>query len=188
MNSVLENHLKAKLENLQNLEFVLQHFKKIKVKKHTYLLEVNEICQTLYFIEKGALQVFTLDQNHNQQTRDILTEENWCTEINSFTNQIESKENIRTIETCELLTLSREDFFKLNQSIPEFKEIYQKILEKTYINSVFRINSFMTWDALTKINWLINNKKDWLNRFPSKLLASYLGISPETLSRLKSKS
>jgi len=73
------------------------------------------------------------------------------------------------------------------ESVPQFDKIYKQILEASYANSVYRINSFVSLSALDRIKWLMQNRPSLMTRLSSKLLASYLGINKDVFSRLKSK-
>lgn len=71
--------------------------------------------------------------------------------------------------------------------MPSFGAVYQQILETSYANSVIRVNALVSLTALEKMRWLKVNRPDLMERVSSKLIASYLGISQETYSRLKRK-
>jgi hypothetical protein len=73
------------------------------------------------------------------------------------------------------------------ETVPQFDRIYKQLLENSYANSVYRINTFVSLSALDRIKWLMQNRPTLLNRVPSKLIASYLGINKDVFSRLKSK-
>ena len=94
---------------------------------------------------------------------------------------------MQTIEKCELLKISRADFYHLVQTIPEFARIYTEILELGFIVAQKRIYGFQGFDALEKVQWIIKNQPQLLLRVSNKMVASYLGISPSTLSRIKAK-
>jgi hypothetical protein len=72
-------------------------------------------------------------------------------------------------------------------SVPQFDKVYKQILEASYANSVYRLNSFVALSALDRIKWLMQHRPELMTRLSSKLIASYLGISGETYSRLKAK-
>ncbi len=186
--SVLEQHIVNRLgKHPQNLDLVLSQFHLISKKRNEELLVQGDVCNYVYFIAKGCLQVFVYDSDMNETTRDIVIEDNWCSELISFGSGKPSTENIRAVEPSELLAISRDGFQTMMEKVPEFDKIYKQILEASYANSVYRINTFVSLTALERIKWMMHNRPKLLSRLSSKLIASYLGISQETFSRLKSK-
>jgi CRP-like cAMP-binding protein len=188
MIEVLEQHILKRLgNNSENLDLVLSKFKPIKVKRNEQLLAQGEVCKNVYFVAKGCLQVYVHDADMNETTRDIVIEENWCSELISFGSGQPSDENIRAIEASQLLTIDRNGFQEMMQTIPQFDKVYREILEASYANSVYRINTFVSLSALERIKWLMQHRPTLMTRLSSKLIASYLGINKDVFSRLKAK-
>jgi CRP-like cAMP-binding protein len=188
MYSLLQNDIR-KLVNAddESLQFVLSHFRQVKTKRNHFLMKEGDICRNCYFINKGSVQVYYLDKNNDEATRDFFFEGHWMTNIDSFSRQEPSKEFYRTIEPTELLAIDRDNFFQLIGKVPQFMEAYRRILEASYSHSINRINSFNAMDGLQRLQWVLEHQPHILTRLASKLIASYIGVSPETLSRLKSK-
>lgn len=188
MIEVLRNHIIGRLGNdLANLDEVLSTFKYISTKRNEQLLQQGEICKHVYFIAKGCLQVYVYDKDLNETTRDIVIENNWCSELLSFGTGNPATENIRTVEPCELFAIDRKSFQKMMETVPQFDKVYKQILEASYANSVYRINTFVSLSALDRIKWLMEYRPMLMTRLSSKLIASYLGINKDVFSRLKSK-
>jgi CRP-like cAMP-binding protein len=188
MIDILKQHIINRLgDNVEHLELVLDCFKPIKTKRNDFLLRQGEVCKYIYFVAKGCLQVFVYDNDSNETTRDIVVEDNWCSELISFGQQQPSTENIRTVEPSELCAIDKQGFQKMLESVPQFDKVYRQILEVSYANSVYRLNSFVSMSALERMEWLRNYRPSLMTRLSSRLLASYLGITPETFTRLKAK-
>lgn len=188
MITVLRNHIIQRLGNdIENLENVLSCFVPIKTKRNELLLQQGEICKHVYFISSGCLQVYVFDKDYNETTRDIIVEDNWCSELISFGSGKPATENIRSVEPSELLAINKQYFQNMLETVPQFDKVYKQILENSYANSVYRINTFVSMSALERIQWAMKNRPALMSRLSSKLIASYLGISQETFSRLKSK-
>jgi CRP-like cAMP-binding protein len=188
MIEILQQHIIKRLgNNVENLELVLSKFKPIEVKRNEQLLAQGEICKHVYFIAKGCLQVYVHDANMNETTRDIVIEDNWCSELISFGSGQPSTENIRAIEASQLLAIDRNGFQEMMQTVPQFDKVYKEILEASYANSVYRINTFVSLSALERIKWLMQHRPTLMTRLSSKLIASYLGINKDVFSRLKAK-
>ena len=188
MIEVLKQHLLQRLGNdSNNLELVLSTFKPIEAKRNEQLLKQGETCRYVYFIAKGCLQVYVYDSDMNETTRDIVTEDNWCSELISFGSGQPATENIRAVEPSQLLAIDRTGFYEMMNTVPQFDKVYKQILEASYANSVYRINTFVSLSALDRIKWLMEKRPSLMTRLPSKLIASYLGINKDVFSRLKSK-
>ncbi|MCU0385894.1 MAG: Crp/Fnr family transcriptional regulator [Flavihumibacter sp.] len=183
----LKDHICSRLGNdLDNLEYVLSHFKERKLKRNEWLLKEGEVCRHVHFLSSGALQVF-VNEDGNENTRDIVLEDNWCSDLISFGSQQPATEQIRTIEAAEICSIDRPSFQKLLEAVPQFDKVYRQILEQSYANSVYRINSFVALNSLDRIKWLLKNRPNLMTRVSSKLIASYLGINKDVFSRLKAQ-
>jgi CRP-like cAMP-binding protein len=188
MIEVLRNHITTRLgTDLDNLDKVLSTFKHITTKRNEQLLQQGDTCKYVYFIAKGCLQVYVYDKDYNETTRDIVIEDNWCSELLSFGSGNPATENIRTVEPSELFAIDRQSFQKMMETVPQFDKVYKQILEASYANSVYRINTFVSLSALDRIKWLMEYRPMLMTRLSSKLIASYLGINKDVFSRLKTQ-
>lgn len=185
---ILRNHIISRLGNdIDNLDTVLATFKHIKTKRNEQLLMQGDTCKYVYFIATGCLQVYVHDNDFNETTRDIVVENNWCSELISFGSGSPATENIRTVEPCDLFAIDRQNFQLMMQTVPQFDKVYRQLLETSYANSVYRINTFVSMTALERIKWLMVFRPQLMTRLSSKLIASYLGINKDVFSRLKAK-
>jgi CRP-like cAMP-binding protein len=188
MYSILEDFVKSKGEiDAKPLAEICSYFKCIKTKRNEILLNYHQVSKHYYFINKGCIRLFTTDKYGNENSRYFAFEENFATALPSFINQQPAEEYLQTIEKSELLRISRTDFYYLTNKIPQFARIYTEILELGFIMAQKRIYGFQGDDALTKLKWVMKYQPQLLLRVPNKMVASYLGLSPSTLSRMKSK-
>jgi CRP-like cAMP-binding protein len=188
MIDILRQHIVSRLGNdIDNLDTVLSYFKPLHFDRNEFLVQKGQVCKQVYFIAKGCLQVFIYDNDMNETTRDIVTEGTWCSELLSFGSGNPATENIRTVEPCELLAIDKQGFQKMMETVPNFDKVYKQILETSYANSVYRINTFVSLSALDRIKWLMEFRPKLMTRVSSKLIASYLGINKDVFSRLKAK-
>lgn len=188
MIDVLRQHIVRRLgSDTHNLDFVLSKFKQVELKRNEELLSQGQVCRYVYFIASGCLQVYVYDSQMNETTRDIVLEDNWCSELISFGSGEPATENIRAGEPCQLLAIDKQNFQELMETIPQFDRVYKQILEASYANSVYRINTFVSLSALDRIKWMMENRPTLMTRVSSKLIASYLGIHKDVFSRLKAK-
>ena len=184
--ALLKGHLERRLgANVPQLDHVLAHFEPVEVERGAVLLRQGEACKLVYFVGAGCLQVYATDADGAESTRDIATEDSWVSELTSFGTGAPAAESIRAVEASTLAAISQAGFAELMQTVPQFQEVYRAILEASYANAVYRINTFMALDALGRIRWLMQHRPALMNRLPGKLMASYLGIQHETFSRLR---
>ncbi len=169
------------------VEEIISFFKPVYAIRNQVLISPEEICRHYYFIEKGALRLYTTNKEGKESSRYFAFEGNFCTALPSFIDQQPAMEYLQAIEKCKLLAITRTDFFKMLEKHIFFARIYQNILETGFIVAQKRIYSFQGFDALQKVKWLINYQPNVLLRVSNKMAASYLGISPSTLSRIKVK-
>lgn len=188
MKEILKQHIIRRLgHEPDNLELVLSAFKPITATRNHQLLKQGEPCKFVYFLAKGCLQVYVYDNEMNETTRDIVLDENWCSELISFGSGQPAAENIRAVEHSQLLAINRQGFQEMMEKVPQFDKVYKQILEASYANSVYRLNTFVSLSAIDRIKWLMQNRPTLMTRVSSKLIASYLGIHKDVFSRLKSK-
>jgi len=171
----------------EQLNTFFSKFKSKTTKRNEILLEAGGICRHMYFVNKGCLRVYLIDENGRESTRFLVPEGRFGTAFPSFILQEPSKAAIQSIEPSEILFLTYKDFRELPDILPGWEEIYRINLEKDYIDSIKRIESLITMGARERYAILIENNPGLIQRLPSKIIADYLGISQETLSRLKSK-
>ena len=184
----LRSHLTSRLGgHTGQLDAVLSHFRHVRFQRGEQLLRQGDVCNHVWFIAAGCLQVYVYDSSYNETTRDIVLEDNWCSELISFSQRVPATENIRAIEDTDLLAISQPSFQALMASVAPFAQVYQQVLEASHAGSVHRVNALVSLSALEKIRWVAAHRPQLFTRVSSKLVASYLGISQETYSRLKSK-
>lgn len=169
------------------IEEVLACFSPVRAVRKQLLLSPGEVCRNYYFIETGAMRIFTINKEGIENSRFFAFEGNFCTALPSFINQEPAMEYLQAIEKSTLLFISRSNFFEMVQKHSFFSKIYLEILELGFITAQKRIYGFQGFDALEKIRWVIESQPKLLLRVSNKMAASYLGISPSTLSRMKAK-
>src|SRR6188768_4025250 len=171
-------------------EGIKDHFRKhsysCSFRKGKLLLKAGEICEHVYFIKKGAVRGFI-----KEGTKDITT---WITaenEIVSSISSLDSKEpaleNMQAIENCDLLAIKYTDFQDLYNKFPEFNIVARKILQKYYQDAERRAFIARVTKAEKKYRLFLTRYGHLANRIPLKYIASFLGITLETLSRVRKK-
>jgi CRP/FNR family cyclic AMP-dependent transcriptional regulator len=188
MHPALQAFLKGKISlSPEHVELVSRCFKQKKTKRNEVLVPQGAIAKHVYFVVKGCLRVFLTRANGSESTRFLIFEGRMGTAFPSFILRQPSSATVQSLEPSELLLISYEDRHMLQKVVPGWETMDRIGLERDYIESIQRIESFITMDAATRYAILLQNNPEMILRLPSKIVADYLGISQETLSRLKGK-
>jgi CRP-like cAMP-binding protein len=188
MTKQLENYLGQMLNaTTDDLAKMIDSFKVRQILKNEILLNDAEICRHVYFINSGSIRAFFIDDEGNEATRYIAFENNFITTLNSFITQTTSSEFLQATETGEVLAISYQDFRELLSKVPIWKDLYIKQLEIAYTTNAWRLESFIKMDAKQRYDYLFKTNPKVIQRLSNKIVANYLGITQESLSRLKSK-
>lgn len=169
------------------LERISPYFVEKTFKRNEYLLREGEVCKHNYFVITGCMRLFTTNKEGVENTRYIAFEAKFGTSFTSLITGLPAFENIQCLEKTTVLTIRKDDFYSLVDVEPSVNKIYRNILESAYITTQRRIYDLQGKDSLERVQWLLKNQPTILSRISNKVVASYLGITPHTLSRLKSK-
>jgi CRP-like cAMP-binding protein len=167
-------------------EFMNQRTHTEQLTKGELLVTAGAMCPNLYLIRKGVLRSF-VKEGIKEITTWISGEQELVTCITCFGLQQPARENIQALEDCELTVMSLEDLQYLYDNFPEANIVGRKVLEKYYRDAEERAFIARLMEATSKYKHFIATKSDLLNRVPLKFIASYLGMTLETLSRIRSK-
>lgn len=166
---------------------VVTTYQPFATKRNQVLLRKGDIANYLYFVEKGCLRVFITDESGNQFTRFLIEAGMDGTAFPSFIQRKPSSASIQCIGKCEVLRISYAARERLYAAVPEMEKYYRKIIELAYVDAIHRIESLISMGAQERYNLLVREKPKLLQQLPANVIAEYMGISKETLSRLKSK-
>lgn len=185
---LLKKHLAQhiRFDDVQ-FEVFCKRFKVKQTSRNEILLFGSEICPYMYFVNRGCLRIYMLDEAGRESTRFFVFEGKFGTAFPSFILQEPSMAYIQSLEPSELLYINYPDLQELINKFPNFEKAYLINLEMEYISSIKRIESLISMDANSRYQLLLKDSPALIKRLPSKIIADYLGISQETLSRLKSK-
>ncbi|MBX9888933.1 MAG: Crp/Fnr family transcriptional regulator [Flavobacteriaceae bacterium] len=171
----------------EDLKIILSYFKNVKKNKNEILLAHGKVSEFSYFVKKGCLRIYFINNEGKDSTRYIAFENQFATALVSFITKEPAEETIQAIENSELLCISHNDFRHLIKIVPKWKDFYTIYLEKAYVNNSKRLMSFTTLSAAERYDQLFKINPNIVKRLPNKIVASYINVSNETLSRLKSK-
>ena len=167
-------------------QFILKNTYSLNIKKGRLLLNAGEVCTNMYFVRKGVLRAFVKDGERDITTW-ISANGELVSAISSFILQIPTNENIHAIEDCELIVLSHSDLEIMYVKFPAFNTTVRKLTEIYYMHAKHCAYIARLKNADQKYRLFLKQYGHLSNRVPVKYIASFLGITLETLSRLRGK-
>lgn len=186
MINVLFSHIEEKVSLSANDRLLIEKFFSYrKLRKKQYLLQEGEICKNLVFVSKGLLRTYNIDEKGNEHMSIFGWEGWWISDFNSFLSGEPAVFNIDAIEESELLMLSRQDYEALTLAVPIMDRYFRILYQNSLVTKERRLMSTITHTAEERYLELSASNPKIIERIPQNLIASYLGIAPETLSRIK---
>jgi CRP-like cAMP-binding protein len=158
--------------------------KTITVKKNTDLQPIGHTCKTIYFINKGLARIYYF-KDGTDITESFAFDNNIIARVESLFTGQPSRKAIQIIEDSELVAINSTQLFKLYDKFPEIERLFRLIFETAYVDTVNRIEGIQFHTAEERYNSLIKSAPDVLKRVPLKFIASYLGITQVSLSRIR---
>ena len=167
-------------------QYVREHVAACTVAKRKYLLKEGMPCEQIYFVVRGALRGF-IREGHKDITTWITVENELVGSILGFDDQAKSIENIQALEKCELLYLSISELEEMYKRFPESNILARMILQRYYADAEKRAFIARLTNAENKYRHFLERHHALANRIPLKYIASFLGVTLETLSRIRKK-
>ena len=156
-----------------------------KIKRKQFFLHEGDVCKHFAFIVKGAMRQYLVDDKGVEHIVHLGIENWWMGDRESWVMLTPSKYYIDAWEDTELLLITRADTLKLVYQFPAFNELLRLLDERNNIATQKRITSSISFAAEKRYADFVNTHPDFLQRFPQHIIASYLGITKETLSRIR---
>ena len=173
------------LVSLPKAEEIASHFSQKLIPKNQFFLVEGNHCNEYLFLEKGFMRAFAHDTEGNDVTTAFYSDNQVVFEVSSFFNRTISKENIQALTDSEGWYISYEQLNMLFHSLPEFREFGRSILVKGFAALKNRVLSMITETAEERYAQLLKNNPEIFKYAPLKTIASYLGVTDTSLSRIR---
>lgn len=153
--------------------------------KGDFFSEAGKTSKEVAFIVNGILRVLYYNKDGEEITRYFIDEHNWAVDLNSYNLRIPSSEYIQAVLECELIVIDRSALEEFSNTIVHWDSIIAKVTNKALLEKVNRISPMMGEDAKTRYLEFMNRYPSMANRIPLSYLASYIGITKSSLSRIR---
>lgn len=182
----IESYLSDILElPVEAVNLCSSHYLRKIVAKNEFLLREGEVCKGTYFVEKGLLRMYSIDNNGKEHIIQFAPEKWLISDRSSLHFNEKSRYFIEAVEDSEVLELKNDFFSNINAAFPNTIENNDKLLQKHIRSLQNRVNSLLADTAEERYMSFIKMYPDLLQRVPQWMIASYLGITPESLSRVR---
>ncbi len=170
----------------QEFDYILSHFTTKKLKKHQFLIQEGDDVSNDYFVVKGLLKAYHVDKEGKEYIMQFAMEDWWVTDYQAYFSQTKATLNIDCIEEVEMLCLSLHNRDKICADLHKIEHFFRRKSNMGYVALQRRILSMLNSNAKERYEQLLLQYPNLFQRVPKILIASYLGVSRETLSRFNS--
>jgi len=186
MYPLLRSHIEKRV-HLTNEEFELssKFFVPKKVRKKQFLLHEGEVCRNIGFVNSGCLREYTIDNKGSEHIIQFAIEDWWISDPNSFLSGLPSTYNIDALEDSEVLLLEKSARDKLLDSCPKMERFFRILIEANFVTTQRRITDSLSTSAEERYLKFIKTYPKLIEQVSQNQIASYLGITPQSLSRIR---
>lgn len=170
-----------------DLAKVASFFKPESLKKGDFYLKTGRSCDKLSFVQSGMLRVF-VDLENREVTQWISTQGYFITDLSSLIFHTASRWNIQALTDATLFTIKKSDYDQLGRFIPKWPETEKLFIAHCFVTLEERVFSFLSMSAEQRYQMLFEKNRELFNQVPLQYIASMLGMTPETFSRIRKRS
>jgi CRP-like cAMP-binding protein len=158
-----------------------------KLRKHQFLLQEGDVWKYNAFVCSGLVKTFSIDPKGQEHIMNFSPENYWTGDRESLTTGNPSDFNIMALENSDLILIKKEDFDHVCQQIPQLDNLVNNILHKSYLVAQKRIHANISLSTEQRYDDFVQKHPSLINRIPQHMIASYLGVASETLSRIRTQ-
>ncbi|NWJ51915.1 MAG: Crp/Fnr family transcriptional regulator [Bacteroidetes bacterium] len=184
----LEQYIKSYFGVVQSdeLKTIVSFFRLTTIEKGDYFLKANMFCDKLSFIQSGLLRIFVMTDD-KEVTQWISTKGYFVTDLSSFVFGTPARWTIHALTDAKLYTISRDDYRRIGNLVPKWHELEKLFIIKCFTILEDRIFSHLSMTAEERYNFFFEKNRELFNQVPLQYIASMLGMTPETFSRIRKK-
>jgi CRP/FNR family transcriptional regulator, cyclic AMP receptor protein len=171
----------------EELKIISDSFTEVSFEKKAMLLEQGNICRHLFFITKGLVKTYFIDRNGHEVIINFASENWWVTDIHSFEENKASRLYIEAMEDTECLGITVHDQYSLFDKVPKVERFFRMLLQKHTGALQDRLFEQIAATAEDRYDNFLERYPSLQNRIPQHQIASYIGVSPEFLSRIRKR-
>lgn len=180
------SHLKRYISLSEDeVELLLHNVSQLKVEKKDFLLKEGQTCKANYFVEKGLLRMFFINDKGVEQTTQFALENWWIADYMSLTKQHSSPFFIQAIETSAIVCIEHHKQEQLFEQLPQLERYFRLMMQRAYAATQMRVRFFQIYSKEENYRHFVSSYPNFVQRIPQYMLASYLRITPEYLSELR---
>jgi CRP/FNR family transcriptional regulator len=186
-NALLHHIRKYVTLNDAEADLICAKLKTTALKKKDILLTPGKVCRANYFVSKGLLRLYFINKKEQEQITQFGLEGWWITDYDSLDTQMPSRFYIQAIEDAEVIAWDKTTQEELTQAIPQLETYFRKVLQRAYAAAQRRIEYIYSYSDEERYRNFSTNFPGFLQRVPQYMLASYLGFTPQFLSKIRAK-
>ncbi len=188
MTELLARHIRSFCEpSTKELDQFLKLFTTETLKPKEHLLQQGQVCHSLYFIVSGCFRCYIIHKNGSEKTINFALENWWLADFDSLLNSKPSDLHIQAIEKATLLKIKKSDLDQFLESSLAINQYFRIIQEKVRVADQRRIQYFFNLSGKELYTMFCEYNPEFVNRIPQYMLASYLGFTPEFLSKIRAE-
>jgi len=162
-------------------------FRYKKYRKHQYILQEGDVCRHESFILSGCTRTYRLDEKGQEHILQFGMQNWWVGDLRSFLSDQPSQQNIDCLEETELLQISKTGLEELYRGVPKTERYFRILIQNAYLSAMNRISSNLSRTALQRYQEFMLLYPDIEQRIANHQVASFLGITPQSLSRIRNR-
>jgi CRP-like cAMP-binding protein len=170
----------------EELGIISSHFKATQIKRGEYYLHTGDPCLKMSFIQEGLMRIYVQSPD-KEVTQWISTPGYFITDLSSFMFDTPARWNIQALTDCELYTITQADYRNLGKELPQWHALEKLFLGKCFTIMEDRIFSHLSMTAEERYAYFFEHNKELFNQVPLQYIASLLGMTSETFSRVRKK-
>lgn len=156
-------------------------------RKKELLQEEGKTCNSYFFVVKGCLRLYFTDNNGAEQTLQFALENWWMTDLDAFRARQRSAYSIQALEATEVLAINAKNYTLLLEKTPLIEQYFRRVYERAYAASLLRVRMISRMPKHEFYELFETKYPEFIQRIPQKIMASFLGFTPEYLSELRKK-